>query len=171
MRFLTALRSFLFISIWIIWWQITDYKQKRNAFICGILFAGIELIYTSSVPDHTISRFSLFCQLHHAKTSWSQFWVLIFFFPFIVEPYAWLFEGHLAFDWVIRIVFSPLMVWVLEICEGYLLHLIMGANTAWHYTGEDAFFHGNIKIGMYSSWWGLGIITELIFTLVHYLES
>lgn len=37
-------------------------------------------------------------------------------------------------------------------------------------TGGDAFFHGNIKLGYFKYWWILGLIFELGFLAIEYID-
>jgi len=180
----SILKGVVFLFIWALWWNWTSTTQKQNSFIAACLFAVIEFSYTSLVYG-----------IKKGYTTFAQFWVLAFYFPFIVEPYRLLvavWETDLM-NFISRVILFPILIWTLEVFEGYLLIFIHGRNTAWEYeptkpviqstdnqnlfskiasglwSGEDVFFHGNIKLGHYKLWWLLGIIQELVYLGTEYL--
>lgn len=62
---------------------------------------------------------------------------------------------------IFRCAFTPLLIWGLEIVEGFLLIAMYGWNPAWIYMGEDAMFLQTINIGYWRYWIPLGFLMEV----------
>ena len=54
----------------------------------------------------------------------------------------------------------PLIIWLIEIVEGYLLLFLYGENIAWFYTGSYVYLHQNIKLNYGFLWMGAGLILD-----------
>eukprot|EP01084_Bolivina_argentea_P220310 373392_1 len=81
-----------------------------------------------------------------------------FLINILVLPYLWpLFHNPLSeYSLWIRVILTPLFIWILEIIEGYLLIILFGYNRAWTYYGKDSFFHGAIKLSYFPLWLVIG---------------
>ena len=61
-----------------------------------------------------------------------------------------------------RALLFPLNIWALEIVEGYALIYLYGYNPAWEYRGDDALFHGTIKLSYWRYWLPMGLVLEYL---------
>lgn len=73
-----------------------------------------------------------------------------------ILPHKW---GHIE---LLRCILIPMLIWGLEIVEGFLLIAMYGWNPAWIYRGRDALFLGTICLEHAKYWIGLGFIMEII---------
>jgi hypothetical protein len=79
----------------------------------------------------------------------------VFYLPFLMP----IFYSKIP-DIVTRLFLFPFLTWTIEIIEGYTLICACGFNPAWKYTGSDAYFHGNIQLSYFGSWFITGIMAE-----------
>ena len=87
----------------------------------------------------------------------AQFLANVLLLPFFFTLYPLLLNSS-----VLRVILFPLFIWSLEIIEGYVLIFMFGKNIAWTYSGKDAFFNGNIKLGYFKLWLILGVFYEIL---------
>jgi len=150
MAFQKRWKLYGFLSCWLVWALVTTMQHKFNSIFAGCAFSLIELTWT-------------FVTSRKARTTFEQFYILVFFFPFIHDCYLWAWQW-VSFGSIWRILLTPLVVWFGEIVQGYTLqYLHEGENPAWTYSGcSDSLFHGNIRLSYGPCWWILGMLTELI---------
>jgi len=164
-------RSGFLLCLWSLWIVFVPLDQKLLAFCASNIFAVIELIFTG-------------IKYGKPKTTFAQYWIALLVFPVISPVFRTMVNHELDYIGItLRIIFFPLFMWIVETIEGYILIVFYGNNPAWDYsdsqwssknrthwrngfrTGEDSYFHGNIKIKYYMLWWILGIITEVAFIM------
>ncbi|KAJ3240832.1 hypothetical protein HDU81_002685 [Chytriomyces hyalinus] len=64
-----------------------------------------------------------------------------------------------AWQWL-RVLMFPLLVWGLEVVEGFVLIGMYGWNPAWIYSGDNAYLLGTIHLGHGKFWLLLGGLME-----------
>ncbi|KAI9353861.1 hypothetical protein BDR26DRAFT_849366 [Obelidium mucronatum] len=74
----------------------------------------------------------------------------------IASPHTW--DG---IQWL-RVLLTPILIWSLEVMEGFTLIAAYGWNPAWIYSGTDAWFLGTIKLGYWKYWILLGAVLEIV---------
>jgi len=157
-------------------WQ-PDKSSKRDKFVTTILkillVAGIikmrNMFVTPTahkigligscafvfIETFWISLTSGFKELGHS--SFAQWWANAIFLPFSLVHYRSTISSP-----ILRVLFFPLNIWMLEIVEGYLLMLLFTRNIAWEYKGKHALFHGTITSNYFLPWAFLGLVVEFL---------
>ncbi|KAI8837963.1 hypothetical protein BJ741DRAFT_683179 [Chytriomyces cf. hyalinus JEL632] len=65
-----------------------------------------------------------------------------------------------GWQWL-RVLMFPLLVWGLEVVEGFVLIGMYGWNPAWIYSGDNAYLLGTIHMGHGKFWLLLGVLMEV----------
>lgn len=128
--------------------------------VAAIAFIFIETLWTTIAHEDPASGAVSFrgWRGSFGHSSFAQFWANVLFAPMLLFWYRSLLPNN-----ILRVVLFPLNVWWLEIVEGYIIMFFFGRNVAWEYRGQDALFHGNIKMQYAILWTGLGLLVELLW--------
>ncbi|ETV99827.1 hypothetical protein H310_07869 [Aphanomyces invadans] len=142
------------------WHAIHSTSVCFSAVLAASAFACIEFTWyatTTEQPngDLAFTPFQPTCRAGH--TTWAQFWANVLYTPVLLFTFRQVVSS--AF---VRVVLFPCNIWLLEIVEGYALMLLFGRNIAWTYTTNDAYCHGNIRLGFWKQWLALGIVLECV---------
>src|SRR5688572_22205183 len=88
-------------------------------------------------------------------TTFAMFFANVLYTPIMIDYYFSIVDGT-----IMRILLFPLTIWIGEIIMGYYLLYIYEKvkPRAWYYTGDDAYFENNIKIGHWKLWVILGVV-------------
>ncbi|KAL1918312.1 uncharacterized protein VTP21DRAFT_2972 [Calcarisporiella thermophila] len=148
-----------------LWFSMTTTEAKVRGLIGGLVFSVTEYVFhmvTIEKADGSIlvRPFDRRCRKGH--TTFEQFFMNVLTLPFFIETYQ-------ALVWfkVVRAVAFPLLIWAIEIFQGYVLIYLYGYNKAWTYKGSDAFFHGSIKLSFGPYWVLMGFVVQyLLFPLL-----
>ena len=103
--------------------------MKLRGLLGGLSFAPVEFTFTTLTAEVG----------EKGHTTLEQFAANCLFLPWLFEIYYHL---TLPYNALVFGMCFPIFVWVLEIIEGYYMIFLYGYNPAWHYHGNDAFFHG-----------------------------
>lgn len=137
--------------------QLTTPLHRAGAVIGALIFVVIETFWITITTEDDAGNVNITGwtgELGHS--SYAQFWSNVIFTPLILFLYREIVTYPL-----LRVLFFPVNIWLLEIIEGYIIMFLFGRNVAWEYRGADAFFHGNIKLGYAAPWIALGGVVEL----------
>ncbi|KAJ3112579.1 hypothetical protein HDU96_004394 [Phlyctochytrium bullatum] len=147
-------------------------KLRATGLLVACFFAPIEyLFYMATTEDPNTGAIEPNWDLLSGKgtpreghTTVYQFAANVFLGGPLFYFYLEGFKRLSALPWVVvallRALTVPLLIWTLEIVEGYILIFLYGYNPAWHYYGDDALFHGNVKLSYWKYWLPLGVVAE-----------
>lgn len=174
MRYIAVLYKSAFLACIVYGYMMcTNSIHRAGGLLAACLFVIIEIVWnTVSHEDSITGKLTVRgWQGHIGHSSFAQFWSNIIFAPAILYLYR-----HIVPTPIIRVLLFPVNIWLLEICEGYIIMFIFGRNVAWEYRGPDSFCHGNIKMQYFLPWLGLGLFVEVTWdsifeTAVFYIFS
>lgn len=156
-------KHLLFFKIWITAFIIqqiviaTNYSSRRNYYLVkAVGEAGF-----FGIMEATLYLF----EDGYLFTSYQQFLLNILWFPIIINLYCYYFNYNLF----LVTVFFPINVWINEILNGYLLHVIYGYNPCWNYLGKSgALLNGTICISTVylKRWLYLGLFVAIVNKLI-----
>jgi len=157
-----AISVIIIIIFSFLWLYFVDSRTKILTIVASLCYSFQEYSWVGTTIESpngevVFRPFDKNCRKPH--TTFEQFYANIFLLPFIIPIYL-NFLSKAA-----RLILFPLMIWSIEITQGYFLMLLYGYNPAWHYKGTDARFHGNIKLGYGKSWFVMGLVWEGVILL------
>ena len=82
-----------------------------------------------------------------------------FIVNFLIIPIVLPWYNYITDTILMRILFTSILFWTIQIIQGYFLIFLFGYNRAWQYFGISAFFHGNIRINDCAALTCLGGVT------------
>jgi hypothetical protein len=137
--------------------NLTNDLHRAGAVIGALMFVIIETFWVTITSEDKAGNVTITGwtgKLGHS--SFAQFWSNVIFTPLILFLYR-----DIVTNPILRVLLFPFNIWLLEIIEGYVIMFLFGKNVAWEYRGNDAYFHGNIKLGYTGPWIALGLVVEL----------
>lgn len=143
-------RLILVVSLFTVWWIVTDPWLKLRSVAGATIFYFMESTYVwlHGKPFH-----STFAQFWN--NVWSHPLIADFYFLFIAETWG-------SF---LRIACYPVVIWSLELLQDSVIRKVYGRNVAWDYSGNKfSLFKGAIDLSMAGEWWLLGIAMEYIYS-------
>ena len=158
MRYVAAVYKSAFImELVVAYMNYTTPLHRAGALIGALAFVVIETFWTTITTEDSAGKVAI-CGWngHLGHSSFAQFWSNVIFTPLILFHYR-----NIVTDCCLRVFLFPINIWLLEIIEGYVIMFLFGKNVAWEYRGDDAYFHGNVKLGYAVPWIVLGLVVEL----------
>jgi hypothetical protein len=148
-----VLQSVTSLILAYIWFNHYDMATKLRSICYATMYSIIEYSWyatTTLQPDGSL-KFTPFAKTcRKGFTTWAQWFCNVLYTPIMIDIYFHFFEFSLL-GYLLGFTLFPFNIWIAEFIMGYYLLLVWNTR-AWEYDGNDAYFHGNIKIGHAKLW-------------------